>query len=52
MPTGAQTFKMNAAGIVNTYQNRYNQILKYLMQQEQINPGALTALIDRSVLMR
>jgi hypothetical protein len=47
MPTGAQTFKQVAGGMVDTYNTRYNQILAYLMSQEQINPGALTALIDQ-----
>lgn len=47
MPSGADTFKRSVGGIVDTYNSRYNQILSYLVNQEQINPGALTALIDQ-----
>ena len=47
MPTGSDTFKKQLGGVVDTYNSRYNQILAYLVNQEQINPGALTALIEQ-----
>ena len=47
MATGSQILAAGMNNIVNTANTRYNQILSFLIQQESISPGNLTALINQ-----
>ena len=46
MATGAELFRQNADLIYSTYRTEFNNILGFLIEQEQVSPGTMTAMID------